>query len=791
MQSHLSRRVFRALINNEPLSFSACRRHRLLHTIPPARVRLSLPSLQDVTRRNLFAFNAAPTTEARPTTLPSERGLKPMADLLKSLKDKARAPPSEVLAKAFQTFFATRVETPGVITGSQAKFLIVTWKHLKGLQSELEERDWQNVFSTENLEKMLFVFSEAQCLPESRAILQNLARYAYLELCVDHGFGPNEISRPALTLYINLLCANGNPEEARAVVVKFWDRLRKVRPSPWLAVLKGFAIKDDLRQVKKVIDDLKEHGMTFDQASHEELIQMLIEQDQFDAVQTVYECPIFYNLEPSLSTMKAVIKYAILKSKFKWASPILESLPQKPDTVYLTLLWEAAHGSGAVALKEKLDSLIAKDPRYKKAIAPATLNHLLEYANTVENPQLAAELSQLVDKWGITPTERTHMLQFESRVQSGDVEQTLEFLQERIDPSTLAQENLPLANRLIKMLCQSEKKDALFQQISSLLDPLFQENVRLEADTLAALTRMLLYRHDWDAVSELLRPRLGTYDSEEKTKVRNALTDFILDPSQSDSDVWDVYELLKVAFPETGVSMRTEIMTSLFKRKRNDLAVLVFGHMRQAENVSQRPKPDTYARCLQGIAQTGDEGNLELVHNMLRLDLEVVMTTRILNGLMLAYAACDQTETSMEMFREVLQSEEGPSNKTLVCFFKVCEKHRNGAHEAMKMMDKIKKLEITVDRPLYHAYIQALAAQYEFDQATEAIDSMEEEIGQVPMRDTIGLFYNAIPFDYWKDQVEEWARKKYPEQWARLVELPCTEQEGEMRFEGIANDVRL
>jgi hypothetical protein len=53
----------------------------------------------------------------------------------------------------------------------------------------------------------------------------------------------------------------------------------------------------------------------------------------------------------------------------------------------------------------------------------------------------------------------------------------------------------------------------------------------------------------------------------------------------------------------------------------------------------------------------------------------------------------------------------------------------------------------------------------------------------------IGLFYNAIPFDYWKDHVEEWAQKKYPEQWARLAELPRTAQDGGMQFEGIVNDI--
>lgn len=286
------------------------------------------------------------------------------------------------------------------------------------------------------------------------------------------------------------------------------------------------------------------------------------------------------------------------------------------------------------------------------------------------------------------------------------------------------------------MLCLSEQRDALFQRISSLLDPLFQDNVRLDPTTVAALTHMLLYRHDWEAISELLRPRLGTYDDEGKGVVRNVITDFILDSSQKDEDVWDVYELLKLAFPQTAVSVRTEIMCGFFERKRSDLAVLVFGHMRQAEDPRRRPKPDTYARCFQGIARNSDATNLELVHNMLKLDLEVNLNTRIQNGLMLAYAACEMPEKSMEIFRQILQSDEGPSQKTIGIFFKVCEKHHNGAQEAIKMLEKIKKVGLEVDRRLFTGYIEAVAAQCEFDLATTGIDKMQAETGVPPTSTT-------------------------------------------------------
>ncbi|KAJ5585377.1 uncharacterized protein N7459_005177 [Penicillium hispanicum] len=791
MQSHLSRRVFRAIINNEPLYFSRCRRNQLLHTIPPARVRPCLHSSSHLQRRTLFAFNVNPTaSEGDPTTLPSEKGLPAMADLKRSLEDRSRAPPIHTLAKAFKLFFTTRVETPDVINQHQASLLSITWKHLKGLQSEMDDREWQDVFSIESLERMLFVISEADCLPEARNTLLRVARFAYLELCADHGFGINSISRQALLVYIELLVAYGASGEAKSTIMKFGGRLRGATRNPWLTVLKGFAIEGALRQLHGVTKELEQLGNKFDQATHQEMIEVLISKDLLVPVRTMYECPISGEGEPSLATKLAVIKFAILKSDIAWAKSIYESLGGlSSKTAGITLLWEAAHGSSVSSLAEIVKSWSTTNPRLKKAITITDLNSLLQYANSIQNPHLNAELAQLANEWNLVPNEQTHLLLLESFIQAGDVGKTLKMLEEHVDPNSLMGENLPLANNLIIMLCASEQKDALFQQISTLLDPLFHDNVHLEPRTIAALSNMLLYRHDFAAVSDLLRPRLGRYDDEGKALIRDALSGFILDLSQKDSEAWEVYELFRLAFPETGVAMRTEIMCAFFERKRSNLAVLVFGHMRQADDRRRRPKPDTYARCLQGLARSADATNLELVHNMLKIDVEVNLTTRILNGLMMAYAACDMPDKSMEIFREILQSKEGPSEKTIAIYFKLCENHHNGTQEAIKMLTKVKKLGIALDRRVYTAYIQALGAQCDFDLAVEAIDKMQAEIGVPPTSNTIALFYNSMPYQYWKDEVEQWAREKYPALWEHLSTKERSEHEEGQRFDGVVNEV--
>ncbi|KAL1866937.1 hypothetical protein Plec18167_008869 [Paecilomyces lecythidis] len=799
MQSHLTKNVFRAILNNEPIHFAQCHGRRGL---PPLLSsfrgrRLTLRSPHHLQRRTLFAFNFPPpptaTEQSSTKPLSPETGLKPMRDLSRSLADKSRPPTNDILAKAFRDFFTSRVDTPGVITDFHARLLIVTWKHLKSQQEELEPEEYQAVFSTENLENVLSVLSEARCLEESRDAVQKVARFAFLELCSDRGFGPNNVGQQPLLAYINLLCSYGSPEEARHVVEMFWNQLRKCKPSPWLTVMKGFAVKGDRRQLRRITEELEKQGTKFDRASHEHLTLILIQQDLIEAVKSIYDCPISGNQEPTTATKKAVIKYAVLKSESDWATHVFQSLPRKltAETRDVVLLWEAAKGGKAAELSAKMKAIAAENPGLQTSLTISTVNDLVELAIGKEDPVLALDFLSLASQWGLQPDTQTHILHLESRVQAGDVDGMLGCLDKIEDIQSVAMSYVSLINRLVTALCMSRPSDALFDQILSLLDPLVENDVRLEAETVAALSHMLLHRRDWDALSELLRPRLGSYDTEERSKIRKSFTTFIFDPDLKSEDAWEAYGILKIAFPETGVATRTEIMTSFFKRNRSDLACMVFGHMRQADKLSHRPKPDTYARCFQGLARTADKENLELVHNMLKLDLEVDINTRILNGLMLAYAACGIPEKSMEIFRDILQSEEGPNHKTIIIFFKACENHHNGAQEAFKMMEKTKRLEIAVDRRMYHAYIEALAAQCEFDHAVQAVSQMESETGYPPTRNTIGLFYNAIPYQYWKDQVEQWAKTTYPDLWSQLEDLPRTEHEEGPKFDAIRNDIAL
>ncbi|KAL3471707.1 hypothetical protein BJX99DRAFT_237003 [Aspergillus californicus] len=776
MQSQLTRRVFQAIINNEPLP---CR-NRFLHAARPYQCRRVAPGPSYVQRRGLFAFNK-PSGASLSTALPSEIGLQPMRELERSITQRHREPGFDVLAKALQDFFHARAEDPGVINSFQARLLLMTWKHLREHEQDMEPEDWQRVFSVENLENMLLVISDAECLPGARTMLCKVARYVFADLRKVYGDGGDQF-KTSLQALIKIQALNGNPSEAQALIENLW---RKADPSTWLVVVKGFAMADNKHQVERIIGKFDQLGVIFDSASQEEYIQYLIGEGLQTAVKPIYNCPLPKGQKPSLSTKIAVSRYAILNSDIAWAEPIITFIRSNPvsKTIGIRLLWDAARGKDASQIADIVELWTANDPEIMASLSISDVNDLIAYANSTNNPTLASAFTALAPAWGLEPDIQTKMLNLEARIQACDVDGALESFEDIEDMDKAAPENRPIMNKLVSMLCLSGQDDATFEQISSFLDPLFENNVRLESDTLAALTHMLVYRHDWAGLSTLLRPRLGSYDDEGKAKVRGVLIKFILDLAQDTDQAWEAYGLLQLAFPETGVPVRTKIMTSFFKRNRSDLAFMVFGRMRQAEHFAQRPKIDTYTRCFQGFVETRDLKHLELVHNMLKLDTEFDLNTRLLNWLMLAYAECEMPEKGMEIFRDILQSEEGPSPRTVLFFFKVCTKHHNGVQEAMRMMSKLKLLEIEVDRHLYMGYVEALAAQCDFDLATEALESLKEVTGYPPTFRSIGQFYNAIPYQYWKDEVELWAKEKYPDLWAELDKLERTEHEEGMQFQ--------
>lgn len=657
-----------------------------------------------------------------------------MVNLAKALQQRARPPSPAVLAKAFQDFITARLEYSGTLTDFHVRFLLGTFEHLKKQKDASGEviEGLDPVFDPETLEGVLLVLAEAECDPLSHGSVQQLARLVFQEL---QGNEHADINTEVLEAYITVLSATGAPGQGRVLVEKFWKQLSQENgASCWLAVMKGYTRQGVKEEIGKVAKRMSKYGVPFDQATHEEITLCMVKEHRLEEAKMIYERGIVGNNTPTMATKFAMFKLALLSSDVTWAEQIFNTLPREPssETRDAILLWAAVQGQSAEQIGQKLEDMISRKPELKDTLTISSINNLIEYSNRTNGPTNAEAYIPLAQQWDLQPDAQTNLLLLQARIFAGNSNGIVESLRQLADEDALDDIDLSLMNKLVVALTTSTRVEVERDLVLSLVDRLVERSVRLDPRTLEALCRMLLYNNDLDAASEILRPQLDSYNMEERTTIRDAFLRFILDPKPEDDTVWEAYELLRVAFPETGVKQRTAIMSGFFRRRRTDLACLVFGHMRQNEDFERRPKPDTYARCFQGIARSADQDSLHLVHNMLKLDLEVELDTRIFNGLMLAYAACGAPEQSMSFFQDILHSDEGPSNNSIAIFLRICETHHNGTEEAMKMMEKLKSLEIYISRRVYTSYIGALAGQCEFERAAEAVRTMESQTSYSP-----------------------------------------------------------
>jgi len=183
-----------------------------------------------------------------------------------------------------------------------------------------------------------------------------------------------------------------------------------------------------------------------------------------------------------------------------------------------------------------------------------------------------------------------------------------------------------------------------------------------------------------------------------------------------------------------------------------------------------RPDAAAYQKCFEGIAQNRDIDGLQTIYNMLKLDLSVELTTHIHNGIMLAYIACQMPwQAIIDHFYKIMDSREGPTYSSFEVALRACETWPPyGSFESRKIIAVMQSWNLEITKPLYDTYIGAIAGQCEFEAAVELIENMQRDIGEPPDAFTIGTFYNAIPWQYRKDEVEKWAKLAYPELWTEL-----------------------
>jgi ubiquitin-like modifier-activating enzyme ATG7 len=243
---------------------------------------------------------------------------------------------------------------------------------------------------------------------------------------------------------------------------------------------------------------------------------------------------------------------------------------------------------------------------------------------------------------------------------------------------------------------------------------------------------MHLKRDEVHEVFDMLQAHSFHHTIDERARTRDAIFAFCIDRKNDIARVWDAYTIIQHMYDETDVEMRTRLMNEFFERKRCDMAFHVFGHMRQQSRQDKRPTVDTYVQCFEGIGKCADMENLEMVHNMMKMDPYIEPSTRLYNALMLAYAICEDPYKALEFWADITNSREGPTYSSLQIVFRVCEMKPFGDKLAKEIWNKMRRMEIEVTPAVFSAYVGALAGQALLDEVKALIDGMESDLGFGP-----------------------------------------------------------
>lgn len=538
--------------------------------------------------------------------------------------------------------------------------------------------------------------------------------------------------------------------------------------------------KEALAMAKRLQQDLG----PLDLLTHEDLVVNFTASDKAKLAKAAYRMPIEQGSVPTTKSMVAMVRFCIRNIESGIGEAVVKTLAADTHDVEAEnaiLLWYAFKGIDVPQLHSVLGG----------ALRIEHINGLLEYSYVTRNEEMTRALLSHMNAIGLIPDAKTHALQLDNYLSNGALQAAISSFDALSSEDRLIDNSdVPPLNKLLATLCFQEQPN--YELIMRISDRLLDRGADIDAEAIAGLCSVFLQRNELQQIVGLLRHRADSYPKADRARIAAIFRVYITNPGTDEQCAYNAYDLFRHAFPETPVDQRLPLMHSFFSRKRPDLACLVFGHMRQREEPSARPNSEAYAQCFEGIASCRDIDGLQMVYNMLKLDLEVEINTRIHNGLMVAWTACQLPYRSIiDHFWKIMDSREGPTMSSFALALRACETFvPQGAQEARRIIAMMQAGGLEIDRQIYHCYVGALAGNSEFENTIELIEEMENDLGERPDAITIGTFYNAIPWQYRKDEVERWAKAQYPELWEELLTYgEEIDEEWEIRIFKIPRDI--
>ncbi|RXG45186.1 hypothetical protein VDGE_00182 [Verticillium dahliae] len=781
MRAHLARHVYRrALVARGCTPASAL----LLAPSSSRSYPIVAPPTRRTTRRTFFGiFQKAPRQIKKPEYEP---GWTVILTWRNRLLDNVRPPTRKELVDAFRELFTYKQRFHVTVNSTQARHCRNLLKYLVENKDDEPGEGLSLLELTAARDALLKVPKEdtSEHLEFCKALYAEITKERELEYEYEDARSTElDEAKPAvedLKAYMWALTTYGASKQAHLELRTHWAQLRAAGQSTrdaktlWIYVFRGLAAEGREKELLEAAAEAEKEGMEYTPRFQEAMTTFFATRDRVKETKKWFSKPITGNKQPRHETYKEILKFSIRNSQHAWCDPIFQQLvDSNPSKEH----WDVVYQWAVLSMSKGLDDLrsmfdvVAKHNPDDPSILPDvhTINGLIEAASEKNDPYLADRLLAFSSEYGIKPNAMTFVLQIDSRIKAKDLAAAREAYKQLARTELEGEEDLPVVNRYLQALCDLPQPD--LKAIREILDVLEQRIVTLDPDTVVALcTVYLKYDQQMDII-DTLSLNIFQHSTDQRKSVRDAFVSYCLDRKNSTARVWDAYSILRQFFLETSVKDRLKLMQAFFDRKRPDMAVHTFGHMRQHVNRSFHPSTEAYIQCFEGLGACADsdsEEHVSLVHNMLKMDLGMQPTTKLYNALMLAYAACGRPSRALDFWNDIIRSVEGPSYNSLEIVFSVCERLPYGDQTAKKIWKKMEAQEVDVPPSVFAAYLGGIAGNGNVTAVQEAIKTMQQTVGYGPDLLILGVAYNALPGQALQRKFAEWANETHPEVWAEV-----------------------
>ncbi|KAJ9624122.1 hypothetical protein H2203_005571 [Taxawa tesnikishii (nom. ined.)] len=691
----------------------------------------------------------------------------------------ARLPPTEDISSALKAFFKHLDE--------QMQYILPAFKYLQ------EQGAVEGLSQTLMLE-MLQVSTRIPEPPSANHL--QFATEVYNEIQQRTSSSIKQ-KRAALVPYVQCLSHNGQTSTAR-------DLIRDLQQSPstlgaesveedsegssqnasaslyrkcWTVVMNGYRHENNEQELLHAFEEARKLSTVTTRPLHIKMAQFYASRDDVEKCREWFDravrLPEVSDAVVAAKQMEDLcedaLRLCLRKSQLDWGQSVIRQImtasPSKPlwDLVFV---WASGTGKGVdeidrmIGVMEKANQEIA-DRRDWRVPDIDTINKLVEFAISRNDPYMAERFIEVGRKRNIQPNAKTLVLQMDYRLSVKDVDGALIAYKHLQAHDLSAEEDVPATNRLLRAMCTSGRHD--FDSIMNVAADLSDRRVRFEPATVSALSVLHLRRAELHDVIDLLNTHAFHYSIAERAQVRDTFVSYCLDPATTTAQAWDAYAIFRQVFDETPRDLRTKVMNEFFRRERPDMAAHVFNHMRTHTRGDTIPTVDTYITCFRGIARLRDEESLEVVHNQLKLDFRIEPETRLLNALMLAYAKCGSARRALGFWDDIVASSEGPTINSLHLAFRACEDSPWGDVTAKEIWQRLVRTGMDFDRDLWASYAGALIGNGDVDATVRVLEEAEAK-----GKSRIGSMYNAVPGASKREDIEAWAKETHPQAWREL-----------------------